>query len=67
MQIVVYSWRGADLLEGKPYTHNQVLEGNEADAGRIAGELFALGLNVMLHRNADGIVVAVDNYRFTQR
>lgn len=68
MQIVVYSFRGANLLEGKPYAHNQVLEGTEADAGRIGGELFASGLNVMLQHRGDGsIMVAVDNFHFQQR
>jgi len=69
MQIVVYSWCGADLLEGKPYAHNQALEGTEADAFRIAAELFATGLSVMLSRLGDGsgILVAVDRRRFEQR
>jgi hypothetical protein len=67
VEIVVYSWRGPNLLEGKPYAHNQVIEGTSDDAGRIAAELFRTGLNVMIHRHADSYIVAVDNYRFQQR
>ena len=70
MKIRICSWAGARLLEPTAYRHEQPFEGTLEDVLRVAGELYAAGLNVMLRRHSRGDVDAilwVDDRGFGQR
>lgn len=70
MKILICSWAGASLLEPTAYRHEQPFEGTLEDVLRVAGELYAVGLNVMLRHRTGGDVDAilwVDDRGFTQR
>ena len=69
MKITVADWMGGSQLNGAPYAHNQVVEGDKEKARDMAWELFEFGRNVMISRSSepDSIFIFVDTRRFTQR
>lgn len=68
-RIQVADWgRGTALLRDTPYTGEPMLHGSVADALRIAADLFERGLEVMIRRTSEGVIIIwVDNRRFSQR
>lgn len=70
VKILICSFAGARLLEPTAYRHDQPFEGTVEDVMRVAGELYAAGLNVMLKRHSREDIDAilwVDDRGFSQR
>jgi hypothetical protein len=68
IKVQIFEWVEVGKLKGTKYHHTQELEMASYEAIlKIAGEIFAHGLNVMILRTDKGVTIGVDNKRFQQR
>lgn len=65
--ITVISWFSPNLLNNTNYNHGDEIDGDELKALFIVQELFTQGLNVIIKRVNDGIIIGVSDGGFGQR